>query len=229
MDDDRQIRGKIQETLIHKANLQQGIYDNTFSVLNELKETLNEMSSELNDTLEECIDKRVRIEYRDRGKFEAQLQVASDMLVFVMHTNVFEFNREHQIWCNPYVSRNPDNAYCGIISIYNFLSDSFKYNRNSDEGYLIGRIFINHENQYCVDGKRQLSVRHDEFGSRTINKEAILQIVETAVNYSLHFNLLVPPYDTVKIVTVDQLNTKFEHTRLTTGKRLGYRFESDDI
>lgn len=229
MDDDQQLREIIKNTLIHRANLHQRIYDNTFSVLNELKETLNEMSSELNDDLEGLIDKRVRIEYRDRGKFEAQLQVAGDMLVFVMHTDVFEFNREHQVWCNPYVNRNPDNAYCGIINIYNFLSDSFKYNRNSDEGYLIGRIFINHENHFCVDGKRQLLVKHDKFGSMTIDKEAILHIVETAVNYSLGFNLLVPPYDTAKLVTVEQLNTKFEHTRLTTGKRLGYRFESDDI
>ncbi|MDL2320658.1 hypothetical protein LJC45_05970 [Alistipes sp. OttesenSCG-928-B03] len=230
MDDDQQrYRERIIDTLTHKANLQQKIYDNTFAVFNDLKETLNEMSAELNDELEDRVDRRVRIEYRDRGKFEAQLQVAGDLLIFMMHTDVFEFNREHEIWHNPYVREHPDNAYCGMINIYNFLSDSFKYNRNSDEGYLIGRLFINHEMQYCVEGKRQMSVRHDNFGSHTIDRESLLTIVETAVDYSLGFDLLVPPYDAAKIITVDQLNTKFEHTKMTTGKRLGYKFNSDDI
>ncbi len=229
MDNDPGLRSKIAENLTHKANLQQKIFDNTFSVFNELKEILHEMSSELNDTLEDQLDKRVRIEYRDRGKFEAQLQVAGDILIFSMHTNVFEFNREHIIWQNSYVQADKSNSYCGIINIYNFLADSFKYNRNSDEGYLVGRIFINRDMHYFVEGKRQMSLRHNSFGQATITKEAILNIVETAVNYALEFDLLVPPYDVVKIATVDQLNTKIENSKMQTGKRLGYRFNSDDI
>lgn len=229
MDDHQQVRDRIKSALIHKGNLLQRVHDNTFNTLGELKEVLNELSNELNDELEEQLDKRVRIEYRDRGKFECQLQVAGDLLIFIMHTDVFEFNRENDIWGNEYVAKSPDNAFCGVINIYNFLSDSFKYNRNTDEGYLIGRIFINHEMQYCVEGKRQLSVRHDTFGSHIIDREALLSIVSTAVEYSLGFNLLVPPYDAVKCVSVEQMNTKFEQTKIQVGKRLGYRFNSDDV
>ena len=198
-------------------------------MFNELKETLHEMASEMNETLDEQLDKRVRIEYRDRGKFEAQIQVAGDILIFSMHTNVFEFNREHIIWQNSYVRDHKENSYCGIINIYNFLADSFKYNRNGDEGYLVGRIFINHENQYFVEGKRQVSLRHNSFGTRRIDREAIMDIVEAAIDYVLDFDLLVPPYDTVKVVTVDQLNTKIENSKMQTGKRMGYKFNSDDI
>ena len=122
-----------------------------------------------------------------------------------------------------------ENSYCGIINIYNFLADSFKYNRNGDEGYLVGRIFINHENQYFVEGKRQVSLRHNSFGTRRIDREAIMDIVEAAIDYVLDFDLLVPPYDTVKVVTVDQLNTKIENSKMQTGKRMGYKFNSDDI
>ncbi len=222
-------RERIEQALIHKGNLLQKIMDNTLGTFNMLKDVLNEMANELNDELEGRIDKRVRIEYRDRGKFECQLQVASDLLIFIMHTDVFEFNRESGIWDNRYVSSNHDNAHCGVINIYNFLSDSFKYNRNSDEGYLIGRIFINHERQYCVEGKRQLSVRHDSFGTHEIDRGALLEIVSTAVEYSLAFNLLVPLYDNVKCVSVEQMNTKFEQTKIQVGKRLGYKFNSDDI
>ncbi|MDD3107615.1 MAG: hypothetical protein PHV49_00165 [Alistipes sp.] len=216
------------DKLSHKATLNQQVFDNTFTVFGKLKETLHELSSELDEILEEE-DQEIRVEYRDRGKFEAQLQVADDILLFSMHSNVFEFNREHILWQNPYVQQNRENALCGIIQIYNFLSDSFKYNRTADEGYLIGRIFINREKQYFVEGKRQTSLRHDCFGTHVMDKEALLAIVERAISYSLDFNLLVPPYDTVKVVSVDQLNTKFENSKMPTGKRHGYPFNSDDI
>ena len=141
------------------------------------------MSSELDDRLEE-MGHEVKIEYRDRGKFEAQLQVADDILIFSMHSNVFEFNREHIIWQNSYVRDNKANSYCGMINIYNFLSDSFKYNRSADEGYLIGRLFVNREKQYFVEGKRQISMRHNNFGTQTISKESLINIIETAMDYA---------------------------------------------
>ena len=222
------MRKEILHTIEQKSNLQQQIFDNTFNVLTQLKDVLQELSAEMNDELEN-LDRRVRIEYRDRGKFEAQLNVGADMLIFSMHTNIFQFNREHIIWQNSYIQKDKSNSYCGIINIYNFLTDSFKYNRNADEGYLIGRIFVNRENQYFVEGKRQMSLKHNNFGTAAIDKEAILNIVEVAVKYSLEFDLLVPPYDAVKVVSVDQLNTKIENSKMQTGKRLGYKFNSDDI
>ena len=116
-----------------------------------------------------------------------------------------------------------------MINIYNFLSDSFRYNRSADEGYLIGRIFINREMQYFVEGKRQISMRHNSFGTQRIDRAALLNIIENAIDYTVDFALLVPPYDAVKVVTVDQLNTKIENSKMQTGKRLGYKFNSDDI
>ena len=85
-------RARILETVIRKSTLKQHVFDNTFAAFNLLKETLLEMASELDDQLEGRLDRRVRIEYRDRGKFEAQLQVANDLLIFQMHTDVFDFD-----------------------------------------------------------------------------------------------------------------------------------------
>ena len=222
------MRERILQTIEVKSKLQQQVFENTFNVLTELKDVLHEMSAELNDELER-VDKRARVEYRDRGKFEAQLHVGADMLIFSMHTNVFEFNREHIIWQNSYIQKDKANSYCGMINIYNFLTDSFRYNRNADEGYLIGRLFINRENQYFVEGKRQMTLKHNNFGTETISKTALINIVEVAIQYSLEFDLLVPPYDAVKIVSVDQMNTKIENSKMQTGKRLGYKFNADDI
>lgn len=223
------LRQKIEETIIRKSTLKQKVFDNTFSIFNELKDTLLEMASEMDDDLEGKLDKRVRLEYRDRGKFEAQLQVASDLLIFQMHTNVFQFEANHVIWENPYVQADPENSYCGVINIYNFLSDSFKFNRNADEGYLIGRIFINRERSFFVEGKRQTSVRAIDFGKREIDRGALIAILETAIHYAIHFDLLLPPYEASKRVTVDQFNTRMDNSKFLTGKRLNYDFNVDDI
>ena len=160
------LREKILATIIKKSALKQHTFDNTFAAFNELKDVLFEIASEMDDELDGKLDKRVRIEYRDRGKFEAQLQIASDLLIFRMHTDIFEFDSNHIIWQNDYVRQSHDNSYCGVIDIYNFLSDSFKFNRNADEGYLIGRIFINREKCFFVEGKRQTLVRPGDHLSR---------------------------------------------------------------
>ena len=223
------LRSKILDTIIRKSTLKQRVFDNTFAAFNELKETLFEMASEMDDELDGKLDRRVRLEYRDRGKFEAQLQVANDILIFQMHTDVFEFDANHLIWQNPYVQSDRENSYCGLINIYNFLSDSFKFNRNADEGYLIGRIFINREKRFFVEGKRQTSMRPMAFGSAEITREALVKIIETAVYYAINFDLLMPPYEDNKRVTVDQFNTKMDNSKFTTGKRIGSEFNVDDI
>lgn len=219
------MRQSIVDKLSKKAALTLQVYNNTFSVFNELKDTLHEMSTELSDALEELGQRKVRIEYRDRGKFEAQLQVADEILIFSMHTNVFEFNHEHAVWENPYVKESSVNSHCGMVNIYNFLADSFKYNRSEDEGYLIGRFFVNHQKSYFFEGKPQVATTHDRFGDEQINRASLIEIVEAAISYALDFDLLVPPYQSVKIASVDQFNTKMENAKLQTGKRLGYSFD----
>ena len=207
------LRSKILDTIIRKSTLKQRVFDNTFAAFNELKETLFEMASEMDDELDGKLDRRVRLEYRDRGKFEAQLQVANDILIFQMHTDVFEFDANHLIWQNPYVQSDRENSYCGLINIYN----------------LIGRIFINRERRYFVEGKQQTSMRAMNFGKAEIDREALIGILEPAIWFALNFDLLMPPYEDNKRVTVDQFNTKMDNSKFVTGKRLGYDFEVEDI
>ena len=223
------LRSKILQTIVEKSTLKQRVFDQTFAVFNELKEALLETASELDDELDGKLDRRVRLEYRDRGKFEAQLQIASDLLIFQMHTDVFRFPDDHPVHRNPYVIRDEENGYCGVVNIYNFLSDSFKYNRNADEGYLIGRLFINRDRRYFVEGKGQESLRADRFGSEELDREALIAVLEAAIDFSLRFDLLMPPFDHNKRVTVDQFNTRMDNSKFVTGKRLGYDFDVEDI
>ncbi|MGB8489826.1 MAG: hypothetical protein WCE64_02090 [Bacteroidales bacterium] len=218
----------IINTLKEKSTLKQKVYDNTLEWFGVTKDILKTYSREVNTSLAGC-DSRIKMEYTDRSNFDAQLKVAGDILLFSMHSNIFQFDREHPAWKTPYIQKNKYNAYSGIINIYNFLFDSFKYSRFDDLGYLIARIFINHENQYLVEGKRQMGMLFSNYGNEAISRSALQVIISTAIQYSLEFDLLVPPYDTVKIATVGQAEAKIQHSRVITGKRLGFQFNSDDV
>lgn len=227
---------EILDGLNNKSQIKQRVYTQTLDMFGTLKEILNEMSNDMNDLLESTNDrrevskdKRVRLEYRDRGKFEAELKFADDVLIFSMHSDVFQFDRDHSIWNSSFVKEDTNNSYCGIISVYNFLSDSLKYNREQDLGYLVARIFVNKDKYFLVEGKRQKNKSVSSFGKKELGRDELVAIVETAILYTMSFDLLVPPYDLVKVASVEQINDKIESTKLQTGKRMGYKFNSDDI
>ncbi len=218
----------IIKTIQEKSVLKQNVYDNTSKAFTNLKKLLAAITREFNRDLEGS-DKRVRLVYKENGEFDVSLKVAGDILVFSLHSNVFEFDREHPIWKTKYLEKDKNNSFSGVINIYNFLSDSMKYSRLDDLGYLIGRIFINRENQYFVEGKRQMGMLFSNYGKEEITRDSLKSILFTAMQYTLEFDLLVPPYDSVKIASVGQLETKIQHSKLVTGKRLGFQFNSDDV
>ena len=225
---EKDTKEQIISALEVKSIVKQRVYDQTLEIFNQLKEILSEISIEYNNELK-INDTRVHLEYRERGQFEAELKVAGDILIFSMHSNIFEFNREHNAWKTNYLKDNQLYSYCGIINVYNFLSDSFKYNRLEDLGYLITRIFINIEKHFFVEGKRQEKYLYNNFGQWLLTKEILKEIILKSIMYAIEFDLLVPPYDHVKIASVAQLNEKIEYSKLKTGKRLGFKFNSDDI
>jgi hypothetical protein len=215
--------------LTEKSVVKEQVYDATLDIFNQIKEILHELCNDINELLPENHSRRVRLEYRDRGKFEAEIKVAGDVLIFSMHSNVFQFDRGHPVWKTPYVQQGPYNSYCGIISVYNFLSDSFKYNRNDDLGYLIGRIFINKDKFFFVEGKRQETFSYHHFGEKPIAPADLTLMIETAMLYVIEFDLLAPPYELMKLATVEQMNAKIENAKMQTGKRIGFQFRSDDV
>ena len=224
------LREQILEQIIRKSSLKQKVFDSTFSAMNLLKETLLEVASELDDALEGKLDRRVRLEYRDRGKYEAQLQVANDLLIFQMHTDVFVFHPSHPVWKSPSVQEVRTRAYCGVINIYNFLSDSFKFNRKDDEGYLIGRMYVNAEGHYFVEGYGHNYLASSlHFGEQELNATSIVPLLEETILVALDFDPQVPPYDEHLRVTVDQFNTKMDNSKFVYGKLIGHDFSLDNI
>jgi hypothetical protein len=220
----------IVDTLKEKSCMKQEVYDNTFSAFKTLKKVLKYQVTNFNKQLkpESKVDKRIFLEYKDRGQFEAEIKVAGDLLVFNMHSNIFEFDKNHQMWKTSYVKNNQYASYCGIISVYNFLSDSFKYNRLDDLGYMIGRIFINKDNHYFVEGKRQLGFLYNDFANAEIDTKSIREIVQSSILYAMDFDLLVPPYDKMQFMSVGQMNDRINKSKIQTAKRLGFKFYNDN-
>ncbi|WP_423128142.1 hypothetical protein [Gaoshiqia sp. Z1-71] len=222
-------KSKNLESIVLKSNVKQKVYQNTLYSFNLLKEALRELVDEYSVLLKDRISGESLPTFHEKGLFEAEFRLAADMLLFSMHSNVFVFNREHPVWKVDYIKNDPLNSYCGIIHIYNFLSDSFKYNRMQDLGYLIARIFINRENHFFVEGKRQSGELVKDFQNDIISKEVIKQILDTSIRYAIEFDLLVPPYDQIKIASVEQMQEEIIHSKMKTGKRVGFKFNSDDV
>ncbi len=218
----------ILERIKKKSNLKQTVYSNTFKVFKDLKSVLAEIETSYNEKLKKDVINPPFL-YKEISDFQCELKVAGDILVFQMHSNIFEFDRDHGVWKISYVQNNEMATYSGIINIYNFLADSFKYNRINDLGYLVGRIFINKDFHYFVEGKRQMGFLYNDFGNAIINKEKLKEIIDTAIAYSLDFDLLVPPYDNMKVITLEQIQEKRQNAQIQTGKRLGFGFRSDDV
>ena len=133
---------KILALLKEKSVMKQDVFKNTIASFELLRKAINETASNLKEETE-AIDKRIGIHVTETNNYVTQLKVASDMLEFFMHTNVFQFEKSHMMFKTGYIKQNEVNSYCGIINVYNFLADSFKYNRSEDLGYLVCRIFIN--------------------------------------------------------------------------------------
>lgn len=214
------------EALRDKALLKQEVYNKTFSTFNLFKTVVMEMVTAYKSRYNSS-KPAIAFEFEDRGEFELELKFGGDVLIFLMHSNIFEFSRTHEVMKTNYIHEEKNRSYCGVIHIYNFLADSFKYNRVNDIGYMIGRIFINKEGHYFIEGKKELGRLYTNFATSEISEQAVAQIIESAILYTINFDLLTPPYDDVKLVLVSEMMASLDKMKLKTGKRLGFRFQAD--
>ncbi|HTA84278.1 MAG TPA: hypothetical protein VK783_15140 [Bacteroidia bacterium] len=217
----------ILKLLKEKTIVQLNVRNNIQEQFKVMKQVLAELAKEIAKKATE-LDKRINVQYKELNESEVMLTIAEDVLIFYLQTNIFTFDRSHPVWQTSYVKKSEANAFCGNISIYNFLSDSFKYSRANDLGYLIARIFVNHEMHYFVEGKRQLGFLYNNFSTAVLDKPAIADIIDSAIIYTLDFSLFAPPFDNVKEVSVSVMEEEASRMQMATGKRLGFRFGADN-
>lgn len=212
---------KILALLKEKSVMKQDVFKNTIASFDLLRKAINEIASNLKEETE-AIDKRIGIHVTETNNYVTQLKVASDVLEFFMHTNVFQFEKSHMMFKTGYIKKNEANSYCGIINVYNFLADSFKYNRSEDLGYLVCRIFINREMRFFIEAKGMMGNKYSSFSDLPISKEIFLEIINDLIIYVISFDLFTPPIETVRQVSVGEIQEKVSSINLRIGKRLGY-------
>lgn len=218
------------ENLMAKGELKQLVYRNTLLTFRlfktEIMKLVDEYGTYARDKKEQQIP--IPVEFYDRGEFEAELRFAGDALIFMMHSNVFEFPRDHVVMQTSYVKEDPNRSYCGVIYIYNFLADSFRYNRMNDSGYLIGRVFINRDMHYFIEGKREVGLLYHSFPTAKMNPEAVRDIITSAMQYTINFDLLTPSFDHLKEVSVSAMRVALDNMQIKTAKRMGFRYQADN-
>ena len=212
---------KIVELLKTKSSTKQEVYRKTKGVFAEFQQYLEAKSNIINN---ELADKDVQVIYSSDGDFESKLKFSGDTLLFHMHSNVFDFPNSHSIHKTKYVKQDKLRSFCGVINIYNFLSDSFKYNRMNDAGYLIARVFINKDSHFFIEGDKQLGFLFNDFVNQQINTDQIDKIINETMVYALNFDLQTPNFNDVNVVSVHQILDMNNNQKLKTAKRMGYKF-----
>jgi hypothetical protein len=211
--------------LVKKSSLKSQVYQNTSEAFQIIKRVVVDIKQDLELKLMQD-NLPVKVELHDRGEFEAELRFASDTLLFTVHSNVFEFPKAHEVMRTPYILEDKERSYSGVIHIYNFLTDSFRFNRYNDLGYLVARIYINKDKHFLVEGKHQTGFYYNQFMNEPVSEAALRKIIESAMAYSVDFDLLTPPYDLVKQLSVLEARESSAEMK-TTGKRLGFKFQAD--
>ena len=221
------VRDQIIRLLKEKSVMKQDVFKNTIEVFEDLKKCIKQIGDDLSKEVE-AVDKRVTLECKFTGDYQAEMKVAGDMLVFFMHTNVFEFDKSHPMFKTGYIKDNEYNSYCGIIYVYNFLADSFKFNRLSDSGHLIARIFINREKKFFLEARPPLGYKYANFSTQAISDVELKEIVMDLTLFAITFDLMTPPAEMVREISVNELFERVQSDKMRTGKRLGFRFQSED-
>jgi len=209
-----------------KAGMKQDVFARIKDAFALLKEVLAELAGHLETAIVEK-DPRLHAEFEDKGELSAQLKVAGDTLIFHMHTNVFKLDQSHGLWKTGYLEDDELRGFFGVVNIYNFLSDSFKFDRERDLGYLVARLFLNKDGHFFLQGKRQLGFLYNDLPNDVLDKARLMEVTRSVVLYVLDFDLLAPPYDQVNQVTVEEMKQLNANSLLSTGKRLGFRFQAD--
>lgn len=210
----------IVDKLQNKAGLKQHIYRVLQGVFTQLKGIAEEMANEINEQLPADTDENIRVEFKDISLFEFRLKFSGDTLAFNMHSNIVTLNDEHDLMKGEYVQEDSSRGYFGSIRVYDFLSDSFKYNRYHDQGILMARLLVNHEQHYYVDSGIKFRGLKQNIAKNTVSKDNLRFFIENAMLMAIDIDLIAPDYKDIFTVSLQQ---HFENNQGDAGTKLGFQ------
>ncbi len=214
----------IKDMLENKSTAKQMTYKHICAAFSTLADHARQIIRELEKRARPG-DSDVTVEFNSISDQEFDVKLAGDMLIFVMNTNIVTFDDAHPILNEPYIMEKDVNRYFGQIMIYNFMSDSMKFNRMNDPGYLLARLMINHENRFFIEGEKELSV-YNKISDREITDEDLSALVKIVLKMAIENDLVAPAFTQMKSIT---LNQKKDHTlELGGAQKIGFRMSYEN-
>jgi hypothetical protein len=150
-------------------------------------------------------DSLALLEHRDLGKYQFQLNIGEDAIIFNVHQDVFEIEQGHPQRKTSYLKEDVQRGFCGMISIYNFLSSSLNMNRSEDMGMLVARVLINSDNHVFVEGKKRLGFLYSDFEKQTVSPSLIQDIIINSVAHCIETDLEIPTFEAFATLNVMQI------------------------
>jgi hypothetical protein len=215
---------QIFEGLKQKSTAKQAIYRNTRAAFDCLRQVSQELVLELTRKVT-AVDASVIIDYRSISDLEFHIRFSGDLLVFIMHSNIVTFPDDYGPMPTKYVEEDFRRRFFGHIMAYNFMADSIKYQRLNDPGYLVGRLLVNIENHYYLEGVQQLELPDNDMSDNPISEESMKLFVESAMIAAVNNDLIAPPLPEIQKISVKQ---KLENQQVSRSSKVGFSFYKED-
>ncbi|MDN5201569.1 hypothetical protein QQ008_09360 [Fulvivirgaceae bacterium BMA10] len=219
MDAENQALEEIFNHLKNKASLKQKTYRNIVEVFKMLKKEASDITKKLQQKIKK-VDSSISVSLTEKNEFEFHIKFAGDLLIFSLQSNIVTFNSEYVIMKSDYVKESTDRGYFGQIYVYNFLADSIKYNRMEDPGYLIGRLLVNSESHFYVEGTEQLSFLFTDIQNNIISEQWLRLLVEKAMLSSISNDLIGANYPDIQNTTLR--HKMKDNVPMGQGQKLGF-------
>ncbi|WP_019947924.1 hypothetical protein [Hymenobacter aerophilus] len=213
---------QIFEGLRQKSSAKQAIYRNTLATFDMLRQVSQELVLELSSKVT-AVDSSVLIEYRPVNEMEFHIRFSGDLLVFVLHSNIVTFPDDYGPMPTKYVEEDFRRRFFGHIMAYNFMADSIKYQRLNDPGYLVGRLLINIDQHYFLEGVQQLELPDNDMSDNLVTEDGLRLFVESAMIAAVNNDLIAPPLTDIQKITVKQ---KLENQQVSRGRKVGFSFHN---
>ncbi|WP_229725200.1 hypothetical protein [Hymenobacter baengnokdamensis] len=211
----------IAEGLREKSSAKQAIFRATQAAFILLRQVSQQLCLELTQKVTTDADASVRIECLPVNEMEFHIRFSGDLLVFVMHSNIVTFPDDFALLNTPYVEADFRRRFFGHIMAYNFMADSIRYQRLNDPGYLLGRLLINIDSHYFLEGVQQLELPDHDMSGSVITPEAMRLFVESAMIAAVNNDLIAPPLPEIQRISVKQ---KLENQQVSRGSKVGFSF-----
>jgi len=210
----------ISDGLKQKSSVKQAIYRNTLATFDMLRKVSQELVVELSRRISP-VDSSVIIEYRPVNEMEFHIRFSGDLLVFVLHSNIVTFPDDYGPMDTKYVEEDFRRRFFGHIMAYNFMADSIKYQRLNDPGYLVGRLLINIDSHYFLEGVQQLELPDNDMSDNPVTPDSLRLFVESAMIAAVNNDLIAPPLTDIQRISVKQ---KLENQQVSRGSKVGFSF-----